>query len=187
MQKQETFRIDPLLYKYFWDHTRNASDIFKLKRLLEYASFPDLLKIPFEILKSNIHHIDVETLRTSETRRRFVKEVQNYFDSSSDWDETLYFLKNGRELTQNIKTPGHYVNWCRIFYFLSRLLTFASTGPWADDAYLLSSLFRDVSGEAAIIGRYFNILLPENNLFKGENLFAPFTEALFKMLDKINE
>jgi len=57
MQKQKTFRIDPLLYKYFWDHTRNASDIFKLKRLLEYASFPDLLKIPFEILKSNIHHI----------------------------------------------------------------------------------------------------------------------------------
>jgi predicted nucleotidyltransferase component of viral defense system len=51
---------------------------------------PDLLKIPFEILKSNIHHIDVETLRTSETRRRFVKEIQNYIDSSSDWDETLF-------------------------------------------------------------------------------------------------
>ncbi|MFC2141061.1 hypothetical protein ACFLQP_02060 [Acidobacteriota bacterium] len=90
MQKQKTFKIDPLLYKYFWDHTRNASDIFKLKRLLEYASFPDLLKIPFEILKSNIHRIDAETLRTSETRRRFVKEIQNYIDSSSDWDETLF-------------------------------------------------------------------------------------------------
>ena len=101
--------------------------------------------------------------------------------------ETLYFLKNGRELAKNIKTRGRYVNWCRVFYFLSRLLTFASTDPWAEDAYLLSSLFRDVSGDAAIIGRYFNILLPENNLFKGDNLFSPFTEALFKMLDKINE
>jgi hypothetical protein len=90
MQKQTSFSIDPLLYKYFWDHTRNASDLFKLKRLLEYASFPDLLKIPFEIIKSNIHLIDVETLRTSGTRRRFVKELQNYIHSSSDWDETLF-------------------------------------------------------------------------------------------------
>jgi hypothetical protein len=101
--------------------------------------------------------------------------------------ETLYFLKTGRELAKNIKIRGRYVNWCRVFYFLSRLLTFASTEPWANDAYLLSSLFRDVSGEAARIGRYFNILLPENNLFKGENLFSPFAVALFKMLDKINE
>jgi hypothetical protein len=90
MQKQKTFRIDPILYKYFWDNTRNASEIFKLKRLLEYASFPDLLKIPFEILKFNIHHIDVERLRTSETRRRFVKEIQNYIHSSRDWDETIF-------------------------------------------------------------------------------------------------
>ena len=90
MQKQRSFRIDPLLHKYFWDHTRNASDLFKLKRLLEYASFPDLLKIPFEILKANIHHIKAETLRTSETRRRFVKELQNYIHSSSNWDETLF-------------------------------------------------------------------------------------------------
>ena len=90
MQKQKTFKIDPSLYKYFWDHTRNASDIFKLKRLLEYVSFPGLLRIPFEILKSNIHRIDVEKLRTSETRRRFVKKIQNYIDFSSDWDETLF-------------------------------------------------------------------------------------------------
>lgn len=101
--------------------------------------------------------------------------------------ETLYFLKTGRELAKNIKIRGRYVNWCRIFYFLSRLLTFASTEPWVNDAYLLSSLFRDVSGEVAIMGRYFNILLPENNLFKGENLFSPFAAALFKILDKMNE
>jgi len=90
MPKKKTFKIDPLLIKYFWDRTQNASDLFKLKRLLEYATFPDLLKIPFEILKTNIQYIDAEKLRTSETRRRFVKEICNHIYSSNDWDETLF-------------------------------------------------------------------------------------------------
>jgi len=91
MQKQEIFQLKPgsALEKYFWDHTRNASELFKLKRLLEYASFPDLLLIPFEFLKNNIKHIDAEKLRTSQTRRRFVQEIQNYIDTSNNWDETL--------------------------------------------------------------------------------------------------
>jgi hypothetical protein len=79
----------PALNKYFWDHTQNASDFFKLKRLLEYAAFPDLLQIPFEFLKCNIRRIDAEQLRTSQTRRRFVREIQNYIDASNDWEETL--------------------------------------------------------------------------------------------------
>ena len=91
MQRRGThnFKPDPALDKYFWDHTGNASDLYKLKRLLEYAAFPDLLKIPFEFVKSNIHHIDVEGLRTSRTRCRFVREIQNYILSSSNWDETI--------------------------------------------------------------------------------------------------
>lgn len=91
MQKQRTFNFkpDPALNKYFWDHTRDASDSYKLKRLLEYAVFPDLLKIPFGFVKANIHHIDADRLRTSQTRRRFVREIQNYILSSSDWDETI--------------------------------------------------------------------------------------------------
>lgn len=91
MQRRGThnFQPDPSLDKYFWDHTRNASDLYKLKRLLEYAAFPDLLRIPFEFVKSNIHLIDAERLRTSQTRRRFVREIQNYILSSSSWDETI--------------------------------------------------------------------------------------------------
>ncbi len=101
--------------------------------------------------------------------------------------ETLYFLKTGRELAKKIKRRGHYVNWCRVFYFLSRLLTFVSTEPWAEDTYLLSSLFRDVSEEAERIGRYFNIMLLEKNLFKGEDFFSPFAAGLLKMVKKINK
>ena len=74
-------KIDhPNLKKYFWDHTMNASDSFKLKRLLEYAAFPDLLKIPFEFMKNNIHSIDASKLRTSKTRIRFVKEIQKRYE-----------------------------------------------------------------------------------------------------------
>jgi hypothetical protein len=101
--------------------------------------------------------------------------------------ETLYFLKSGQDLAGNIKFRGGYVNWCRLFYFFSRLLTFTETEPWADDVYLLSSLFRDIGEEAGVIGRYFNIMVPEANLYKGEDFFPPFASALLKILSKINE
>ena len=41
--------------------------------------------------------------------------------------------------------------------------------------------------EAGVIGRYFNITVPEANLYKGEELFSPFASALLKILNKINE
>jgi hypothetical protein len=83
--------LHPALEKYFWDHTWNASsDTFKLRRLFEYASFPDLIKIPFDFVKSNIHRLDLEKLRAAQTRRRFVREIQNYIDESNSWDETIF-------------------------------------------------------------------------------------------------
>lgn len=100
--------------------------------------------------------------------------------------ETIYFLKSGRELAGDIKPRGNYINWCRVFYFFSRLLIAAGTEPWAGDTYLLSSLFRDVSEEAGVIGRYFNVPLPEDNLYKGEEFFSPFASALLEILERIN-
>jgi DNA-binding MarR family transcriptional regulator len=101
--------------------------------------------------------------------------------------ETLYFLKNGRNLAKNIKPRGHYVNWCKVFYLFSRLLTFAHTEPWAEDRYLLSSLFRDVSEEAGVLGRYFDRVFPGGNLYEGEDFFPPFASAVLQILDKIND
>lgn len=101
--------------------------------------------------------------------------------------ETLYFLKNGRDLAGHIKPRGHHVNWCKVFYFFSRLLTFADTEPWAGDSYLLSSLFRDVSEDAGVFGRYFDILLPEGSLYEGEAFFLPFASAILQLLDRIND
>ena len=78
------------LDKYFWDHTERASDNFKLKRLVEYASFPDLLKIPFDFIKSNIDGIDVSRLRTSQTRILFITRMKEVINDCSTWDEAIY-------------------------------------------------------------------------------------------------
>lgn len=81
---------DPALDKYFWDHTQNASDAFRLKRLLEYAGFPDLLKVPFDFVKQNIRSIDSSRLRTSEVRKRFVKRISGVVDDCNNWEEAVY-------------------------------------------------------------------------------------------------
>jgi hypothetical protein len=39
--------------KYFWDGKQNISGEYKLKRILEYASFPDLIAYPVEELKTS--------------------------------------------------------------------------------------------------------------------------------------
>lgn len=78
------------LDKYFWDRTERASDTFKLKRLFEYASFPDLLKIPFDFVKANIDTIDISRLRTSKTRIIFITRMKEVIRDCSTWDETVF-------------------------------------------------------------------------------------------------
>jgi hypothetical protein len=75
--------------KYFWDHTQDASDVFKLRRLFEYASFPDLIKIPFVFLKNNSHSIDIDKLRTSKDRIHFLKRIKSSLKDSQNWDEVI--------------------------------------------------------------------------------------------------
>lgn len=77
------------LNRYFWDQTIDSSIRFKIERLLEYASFPDLLKIPFELLKKEIGHIDLERLRTGEKRISFLKRLKDSVSSVDTWDEAI--------------------------------------------------------------------------------------------------
>lgn len=78
------------LNKYFWNFTQGASDPFKLKRLLEYASFPDLLKIPFDFFKSNYYKVNLEKLRTSKNRICILQRMKNVIDECQNWDELLF-------------------------------------------------------------------------------------------------
>lgn len=83
--------------RYFWDGAGNLSDSFKLRRLLEYASFPDMLTIPWELVVREISNIDIEKLRTSENRRRFLAHLLPYVATSESWLEaTRRMIAAGR-------------------------------------------------------------------------------------------
>jgi hypothetical protein len=84
------------LQKYFWDHTENASDTFKLKRLFEYASFPDLLKLPFDFVKANLNGIDTSRLRTSQTRIRFIERMKGDIEGCNTWDDMVFKISGIR-------------------------------------------------------------------------------------------
>ena len=80
------------LNKYFWDQTLNSSIQFKTRRLLEYTSFPDLLKVPFGQVKEEICHMDFERLRTGEKRKAFLKKIRDCANSVETWDEALMIV-----------------------------------------------------------------------------------------------
>ncbi len=87
---ERVWKIPEVLDKYFWDHTQGASDAFKLKRLFEYAGFPDLIKIPFSYVKENLHLVDLRRLRTSEKRIDFLLRMKVEAGDCESWDEAIY-------------------------------------------------------------------------------------------------
>ncbi|MBC8385697.1 MAG: hypothetical protein H8E57_09300 [Candidatus Cloacimonetes bacterium] len=93
--------MQEILKKYFWDGTENISDEYFLRRMLEYSSFPDLLKIPFNKFKSSINNLDIEKVRTSKARIKFVKCLLPYLEDANDWEEAIFMLYD--EIKENIK------------------------------------------------------------------------------------
>ena len=75
--------------KYFWDGSENLSTRFKLRRMIEYASFPDMINFPFEEFKEGIEKIDLEKLRTSENRKRFIIMAKPHIAGSQSWEEIV--------------------------------------------------------------------------------------------------
>jgi hypothetical protein len=75
--------------RYFWDGNQNLSPRFQVVRMIEYASFPDLINFPFDMVKSFINDIDVERLRTSEKRKRFIARAKRFIGSSERWEEVV--------------------------------------------------------------------------------------------------
>lgn len=84
------------LKKYFWDGLDNISQKFILKRILEYASFPDMIKLDYDILSENIGNINLDRLRTDIKRILFIKTLLPYIPESSSWEECIEkMLRNG--------------------------------------------------------------------------------------------
>lgn len=75
--------------KYFWDGGLNISGEYKLKRILEYASFPDLIAYPVEYLKKYLPTINIDELRTSQKRKTFIKLIMPLISKSQSWDDII--------------------------------------------------------------------------------------------------
>lgn len=75
--------------KYFWDGEAILSGAYKLRRMFEYASFPDLIHYPVEEIKKYLSHIDIDSLRTSEKRRRFIKLIVPFLPEVQSWDDIV--------------------------------------------------------------------------------------------------
>jgi hypothetical protein len=80
--------------KYFWDGKQNISGEYKLKRILEYASFPDLIAYPVEELKKHLQSINIDGLRTSQKRKTFLKLIMPFVSQSESWDDIIRRIIN---------------------------------------------------------------------------------------------
>ena len=74
---------------YFWDGSENISLRCKVQRIIEYASFPDMINFPFKEFQAGFAAIDPEKLRTSEKRKKFIQMAQPYIASSQCWEEIV--------------------------------------------------------------------------------------------------
>ena len=69
-------------HKYFWDGLENWGSDYELRRIIEYADFPDLIKYPFSEVQLNISKIPFEKLRTSEERKEFITKLAPFVNCS---------------------------------------------------------------------------------------------------------
>ncbi|HMV44116.1 MAG TPA: hypothetical protein PK079_03180 [Leptospiraceae bacterium] len=77
-------------HKYFWDGLENWSPEFQLRRIIEYASFPDLIQYPFEEVKENLSKIRLEKLRTGENRKELIIKLSPFVSQASSWEEAIW-------------------------------------------------------------------------------------------------
>ena len=78
------------LNKYFWDGKENISEKYKLRRIIEYASFPDLLKYPFDDVKKYLPDLNIDKLRTGEKRKNFIKIILPHLSDFDSWEDIIW-------------------------------------------------------------------------------------------------
>ncbi len=114
------------------------------------------------------------------------KEVQIVIKISGTKAASYYLIRK-KELLSAVGLKGmpSYLNWTRTLIFLDRLRMALSTSPWSEDEYLLSSLFRDFSGEAKSIGRVLDIKVPDPVSYLGKKYFGPFALGVLNILKQL--
>jgi hypothetical protein len=75
--------------QYFWDGKTGWSNEFRFRRILEYASFPDLIHYPFDDVKKYIDKIRIQSLWTGKLRKEFITHLKPYIQTSDSWEEAI--------------------------------------------------------------------------------------------------
>ena len=91
MDSSTPFSLPPeIAAKYFWDGTQNLSEDFIIRRLLEYAAFPDLLDIPAQRLHAYLLRNDVNRLRASQRRKEFLQAALPYLANANSLEDAVF-------------------------------------------------------------------------------------------------
>lgn len=80
-----------------------------------------------------------------------------------------------------------YLNWVQVFHFLGQILKVLSVSPWSEDEYMLSSLFRDLLGEAKHMRKYVHVPVPEPNQYPGTRYLVPFATAILDIIERLKD
>ena len=81
----------------------------------------------------------------------------------------------------NLDQSVRWVNWAENLLPLLLVHHAASTPPWAEDTYLLSSLLRELYDRLTATGRAWGKCLPDHRLYPGEDFFEPAAMAVLAL------
>ncbi len=71
--------------KYLWDGKENLSDDFLIRRMIEYASFPELINVPAGLVYKFLSKNGFKRLHCDETRKKYLELIMPYIKDTDDW------------------------------------------------------------------------------------------------------
>lgn len=101
--------------------------------------------------------------------------------------ENLYSLAPNQRFRELGAGVFPYWHWNDFFLLFARISAASSIPPWAEDAYLFSSLCRDLYPLASIVASSAKMSFPDPDLHVGQEYFEPFAQALLAVLDRFGE
>ncbi len=78
-----------------------------------------------------------------------------------------------------------YVNWVQCFWLLHQIARGLSLPPWSEDAYMLSSFFRDIFNEAKRVARPLHVSVAEPDQYPGASYFPPGAASILEVINRL--
>lgn len=101
--------MEQRFHKYFWDTGVSTGNdpsilppIYRFRRILEYASFPDMIHYPFAEVQELLPTMPLDRLRISQDRRALLSAILPYLAQSTNWEEAIMTM-----VCHNLKRLHH--------------------------------------------------------------------------------